>query len=283
MKRILIPTDFSSCANNAVEAAIRIAKRAGSELHFLHFTSIPTDWISLNASDKLYPDVTRKVKQRQDELNSLVRKCQKENIEASSYIGYNESYQNIIDHIEAYKIDLVVMGSHGASGFKELFLGSNAQKVIRLSPVPVLVIKHNDKDFDPGRMVIVSDFPGELHPEKADPDKNFMKLIDFANGLKLKIDLLFVNTPAGFVPDNAMRKRMEQYDNMAAHKIENSQIINAYTLEEGISEYIVEHPDALVAMITHGQTGISGLFHRSRVEEVVNHSKASLLSLKMDD
>lgn len=283
MKRILVPTDFSTCANNAVDTAIRFAKRAGSELHFLHFTSIPSDWVSLNVdNNKLYPDVTRMVKQRQDELNLLVRKCEKEGIRASSYIGFNESYQNIIDHIDTYRIDLVIMGSHGAAGFKELFIGSNAQKVVRLSTVPVLVVKENDKDLNPGRMVVVSDFPGALHPEDADPDKNFMKLIDFGSKLKLKIDLLFVNTPGDFVPDRAMLGRMKQYAQMAGSKVENSTIINAYTLEEGISDYIMEHPDALVSMITHGQTGISGLFNKSRVEELVNHSKTSLLSVKMN-
>lgn len=284
MKRILVPTDFSTCASNAVQAAINIAKRVEGELHFLHFTSIPIDWVKVNIdNDELYPDVTRKIKQRQDDLNDLVRKCEKADIKASSYIGYNESYQNIIEHIAVHKIDLVVMGSNGISGFKSLFLGSNAQKVIRLSSVPVLVVKPNFQDFDPKRMVIVSDFPGALHPETEEPDQSFMKLAGLAGELSLKIDLLFVNTPAGFITGKAMRTRMKQYENMTDQKIGVAQTIDAYTLEEGVSEYLEHHDDTLiVAMMTHGETGLSRLFHRSQVEAVVNHLESPVLSVKMD-
>ena len=78
----------------------------------------------------------------------------------------------MIDYIDEQNIDMVCIGSHGASGIREMFLGSNAQKIVRLSPVPTLVLKEELKEIDSPQMVFLSDFEPEskhlrlesLHP-----------------------------------------------------------------------------------------------------------------------
>jgi len=58
MKKILIPTDFSSCADNAINVALEIARKVRAEVQFVHCLPVPTDWVSLGADqDKLYPEV----------------------------------------------------------------------------------------------------------------------------------------------------------------------------------------------------------------------------------
>lgn len=281
MKRVLIPTDFSACANNATNTAIELAKKTGGELHFLHFTSIPIDWMNLTLSEeKMYPDITQKIKKCQTELNKLVKKCEKEGLKASSHIGYNESYQNIIDHIDTYKIDMVVMGSQGTTGIRELILGSNAQKVIRLSKVPVLIVKPGMSAFKPKKMVIVSDFPADLHA--LEPDKTFLKLMAVAKELQLPVAFVYVNTPAEFVTSYDIHEKMSHYEKMSDYPVTDKVIICDDTLEEGISYYLDENENTLIAMMTHGVKGIGKMFHKSQVESVANHIDAALLTVKMD-
>lgn len=284
MKRILVPTDFSVCAHNATQVAMEIAKKLNAAIHFLHFTAIPIDWVNLNDDKgKMYPDVTKRVKERQDQLNKLVRTCEKEGVLATSYIGYNESYQNIIDHVNENKIDLVVMGSHGASGWKEAIIGSNAQKVIRLSSAPVLVIKESTHHFDAKKMVIVSNFPDAFDESEAAHMNSYLKLLALAEALSIQVDLLYVNTPAGFTATKIMNHRIEPYlDKVQSSTKSEFFIINANNLEEGIADYMDKNEDVIVGMITHGDTGLNRLFKGSHVEDVANHITSSILSVKMD-
>ncbi len=275
MKRILVPSDFSVCANNATEYAMEIAKRLDAEIHFLHFTSIPTDWINLSTSDgKMYPDVDKRIKEYMDRLNELVNQAKKRGVKASSYIGYNESYRNIIDHIDRLHVDLVVMGSHGASGLKEVFLGSNAQKVIRLANVPVLVVKENTPNLSTDKMIIVSDF------DPANTSNALNGLLKLGELLDLKIHLLFVNTPGNFITSETMDERLEGI--IKNGKIASNTTINAFNVEAGIADFLDGDNEAVIGMMTHGNKGLSGLFQGSLVEEVANHIENPLLSVHLN-
>jgi nucleotide-binding universal stress UspA family protein len=283
MKNILVPTDFSECADNAVEVAIEIATRTQARLHFLHFTAIPIDWVNLiDHQEKMYPDVTRRIKQRQEDLNQLVSKAESKGLSCQTYIGYNESYANIIRYSEDNEIDLVVMGSHGASGLKEFFLGSNAQKVIRLSDAPVLIVKEKTNHFDFDRMVIVSDFLRTPDYEFKDAVPTTVDhLKSLAGILDLPVQFLFVNTRSNFISSKSIKQRIGYYENLFGKDAKEPEVINAETIEEGLLDYMDENPRTLFAMMTHGYKGISRLMNGSVVETVANHVDSPLISVKM--
>ncbi|MDH5609046.1 MAG: universal stress protein, partial [Cyclobacteriaceae bacterium] len=78
MRHILVPTDFSDCATWAAQTAIEIAKLSGGEVHFLHYMSIPINWIQMEQDqEKLYPDVTEDVKHANSELMRLLSMAEK--------------------------------------------------------------------------------------------------------------------------------------------------------------------------------------------------------------
>ena len=119
MKKILVPTDFSQCAERASSVALALARKTQAEVHFLHIASVPTDWTTLVNSSDMYPDVTKMVKHCQVKLNQLDSQADSENISARKFLVYNQNYRGILQHIKNNNIDLVVMGSQGASGIKE--------------------------------------------------------------------------------------------------------------------------------------------------------------------
>jgi nucleotide-binding universal stress UspA family protein len=275
LNKILVPTDFSDCATRASKVAIEIAKQSGADIHFLHITSIPIDWIQLNSDqDNWYPDVTHDVNQKKHNLQELVKLAQLEAIDAKSYLGYNEGFQDILNYIDNQDISLVVMGSHGAGGIKEFFLGSNAQKIVRQSPVPVLILKSETSLDSFGDIIFVSDFEEEnIRP--------FQNLVDFAEAIKARIHVVFINTPTFFMDSWEIDDKMEPFIRMAGDSLGRTDVIDSYVFEDGLDKYCDEFDSVLVAMATHGRKGLSRVFYGSLTEKIVNHCNRPLLSLKI--
>jgi nucleotide-binding universal stress UspA family protein len=139
-KHILVPTDFSASSSRAVEVAIGMAKRFDAELTLLHVWELPA-----------YPymeamtgpaDVTASMEKAATEaLQTQLLKVQAELPRAKSVLKLGLPWQQIADTIKDAKADLVIMGTHGRRGFEHLLLGSVAEKLVRLSTVPVLTVR----------------------------------------------------------------------------------------------------------------------------------------------
>ena len=277
MKKILVPTDFSACADRAAEVAIQLAEKIKAELHFVHLMSIPIDWVHLEQSqEKLYPDVTKRVKEANHRLCERINWAEKKGLTARHYLHYNESYAGIVDYIHENSMDLVVMGSHGASGLKGFFLGSITQRIARLSSAPVLVIKENTRKLKFDKIVFASNFEPEM-------DKAYKKVVNLAKTLGAKLHLLFVNTPSNFTDTRTVQERMESFKKHANGVVASSDIYDAYQFEEGITEFCEDKTGWLVAMATHGNIGVDRFFTGSLTEYIINRVDLPLLSVHVED
>jgi nucleotide-binding universal stress UspA family protein len=136
--KILATTDFSSHSNWAVEYAHGLAEMVGAELHVLHVVDDSTGAaINYGATGVFDPEAlcnsTEWLRKLLGDQGKLRR------VEAVR-IGKNVP-EKIIDYATSNGIDLVVIASHGRTGLARLWLGSNAEKVVRSSPCPVLVLR----------------------------------------------------------------------------------------------------------------------------------------------
>jgi hypothetical protein len=167
------------------------------------------------------------------------------------------------------------MGSHGASGFHEMFIGSNTEKVVRVSEVPVLVIKKEEGSFNPEKFVFASNFVNEIK-------KPFAKVVDFANSFKSKLHLVYVNTPNDFKSTHAAEKII--HDFTAGFAIENgftSHIYNDVNIEKGVLHFANSINADLIGICTHGRQGISHFFNGSVSEDLVNHAVRPVVTFKI--
>lgn len=277
MKRILVPTDFSTCANYAANAAIALAQKSQSKIYFIHYMTIPVSWLQLDSGhDKVYPDITQEVNEVTEDLKSLVNSCEAKGVQADYFIAFNESASNITRYIREQVIDLVIMGSHGSSGVRELFIGSNAQKIVRQSHVPVLILKNEQKSFENIEFSFISDF-------EAESIKPFQELLNVAEVLNAKVNLIYFNTPAYFVDNWEINHRMESFEFMAGPLLGKIEIINTYVFEDGLVRYTEEQANPIVAMATHGRHGVSRVFYGSVTEKAVNHLSVPVLSMKINE
>jgi nucleotide-binding universal stress UspA family protein len=275
MKKILVPTDFSDCAEYATDAAIAIAMKTGAEILFLHLTAVPIDWKNLpKDQEQIYPDITRRVNKINSSLDEMISKADSKGVAASRSVYYNEGYGKIIDCIRDEGADFVVMGSHGAGALKEFFVGSTTQKVARLSPVPVLALRKPFNQKNISNIVFPSDFSEEI----LEP---FMKVVDFARLLDAKIHLVFINTPFNFTDTATIKQKMGNYALHAPGLVESTNVYNSFEFEDGLKEFCAEKCNGdIIAMITHGRKGFSRLYTGSLTESVINHLDLPVLSIK---
>ncbi len=137
VKHILVPTDLSDTSEGALAAAIEIARAYHARLTLLHVWSVPNTGYAelLNWPLEGMEEAARKAL---DEVEARTRKL---HVETDSVLQMGAESEQILELVKARSIDLVVMGTHGRRGLSRVFLGSVAEKVVRLSPVPVLTIR----------------------------------------------------------------------------------------------------------------------------------------------
>lgn len=273
MKNILVPTDFSDCAHHAAEVAIQLARKSDAMLHFIHLLDVPIDWLYPGADmDKRYPDVDQRVRKARHQLEALVKEAEQQGTKAKADIEYNQDYSVVITYIAQHTIELVVMGSHGVSGIRELFIGSTTQKVVRLSPIPVLVIKQRSENLSIGQIVFAYDFEIPAHTV-------FLKIADFAALLHAKMHLLYINTPLNFKESPEINNKLDEYASLAPQVVASVNVFNSLNFEKGLVAFCKEKEGDMIVMLTHARKGLSRLLNSSVTERVINHVDIPVLSL----
>ena len=137
VKHILVPTDFSDTSEGALAAAVEIARTYHARLTLLHVWSIPNTGYAEGLNWPL-DGMEKAARNALDEVEARTRKL---HVETDSVLQMGAESQRILELVKARSIDLVVIGTHGRRGLSRVFLGSVAEKVVRLSPVPVLTIR----------------------------------------------------------------------------------------------------------------------------------------------
>ena len=149
--RIVVPTDFSDCSQEAWELARRVAAAPGSELVLAHvLTEVP-----LYGEGVLNIETARKVrdgarKWAEAALEDWVSKARAEGLSARAALPSGVPHQEIVALARDERADLIVIGTHGRGGINRALLGSVADRVVRLAPCPVLTVR------EPARVVRVS-------------------------------------------------------------------------------------------------------------------------------
>ena len=142
MKRILVPTDFSKHADHALRVAAQIARKNGGEIYLLHMLELPQQGSDMVHNGSDIPQIMFFKNYAIKKLEDLMQADFLQGISVFEIIQFEKTFDGILNISRKNNIDLIVMGSHGASGYEEMCIGSNAEKVVRNAEFPVLVIKN---------------------------------------------------------------------------------------------------------------------------------------------
>lgn len=274
MKKILVPTDFSVHAYNALKVAAQIAKKNAGEIILLHMLDLPHQGSDAIGSGHALPEIMLFKNSAIKKLDDLMDDECLEGLQVSEVIQFERAFDGIMKVSEKNGVDLIVMGSHGASGFKEIFIGSNAEKVVRNSEVPVLIIKKDAGEFNVDKFVFASDFTDEIK-------KPFSKVVDFANKFGAELQLVMINTPSSFKPTHIAEEIiMDFVSNFKVDKYSIT-VYSDINVENGILNFANNKNADLIGVCTHGRKGIAHFLNGSISEDLVNHSLRPIVTFKI--
>lgn len=274
MKNILVPCDFSKPAVNAYRFALEMARKSKGTVFLIHVIELPSihDPIIMPVMS-FEKDFLNELKDKTTErFQKLLTRYKPGTVSVITEVTFGATIRMIQDSIKKKKIDIVIMGSHGATGLREYFIGSNAEKMVRNSTVPVLIIK----DFyrGPVRDIV---FPNTLELESQ------QKLIEGVKELqaffKARLHILYVNTPTNFTADNITLERLRRFAKEFSFKNYTLNVYNYPFEEAGIIHFTKSIKGDLIAMGTHGRKGLAHFLNGSLAEDVANHANCPIWTL----
>lgn len=274
MKRILVPTDFSKHAEYALKVAAQIARENNSEIILLHMLELPHQGTDALGSGSDIPEIMFFKNKAISNLEDLMDVDYLKGINVSEIIQFEKAFEGILGVSKKNNVDFIVMGSHGASGFQEMFIGSNTEKVVRFAEVPVLVIKNETTTFKAANIVFASDFSQEIK-------KPFRQLLEFARGFNAHLKLVMVNTPNTFKPTAVAETMMTDFMKEFDYANHTMHIYNDVNVEKGILNFANSINADLIGMCTHGRTGFAHFFNGSISEDLVNHAVRPVITFKI--
>ncbi len=275
MKKILVPTDFSEHAEYALKAAAQIAKKNNAEIILLHMLELPhqSGDAGTGAGHEL-PEIMLFKNKAIERLDDLMDEDYLDGIEVSEIIQFEKAFEGVLNITKRNNIDFIVMGSHGANGFNEFFIGSNTEKVVRYSDVPVLVVKNEIDSFNADNFVFASDFSNEIK-------KPFAKMLQFAKAYNSHLHLVMINTPNSFKPTKTADRIMKEFISEFEYPNHSLHIYNDMNVEKGILNFSSSKKADIIGMCTHGRTGFAHFFNGSISEDLVNHAVKPVITFKI--
>lgn len=272
MRNILVPTDFSACAANALHAAVQLAQRFDAHLHVMTRLDLPQYWEEWEEDVRnAFPDTLQEI----NNTRVLQRDLQEQYPEVSmtTSITGGKLVDAINKCVQEKSIDFVVMGSHGTGGKNEFFVGSNTQRVVRMVHCPVLVVKDKIERLNFDKVIFASTF-NERDKEA------FLKFKNFIKRFVPEIHLVAIHTSSLFDPPYVLSKEaMEDFKDLCAPIPCHTHVYRDFTVERGIRLFASEIGAQLIVLSNHHRHPLKRMLRGSTVEAVINHAGLPVLSI----
>lgn len=273
MRRILFPTDFSEAANTAFGYALNFADSFGAELIILHVYDLPI------VETPLLPDSTNEIfdivemnqfesfREQLPELHKMAERRNLGHITIRNILLYGDLIYNINKVCKDEEIDLIVMGTKGASGLKETFIGSTTASVITNASVPVLGIPA-EAEYHPIKSIAFT-------TQYKDKDNvALVKALEIAEKFRARVQCLYIKNPDD---PSDIDERINDWKMYYKDKNVDFFNIAGDHIEQTILDFIDAQKVNMLVMRTHKRGFFEGLFHRSLTKKMAYHTKVPLL------
>ncbi|MCM4153420.1 universal stress protein [Arenibacter sp. N53] len=274
MKHILVPVDFSAHSSYALEVAASIARQQDATITVIHMMGI-SEAVIAEEEFLEYEEAKYFMGLAKKRFDIFLDKPYLKGITIHKIVQNYKVFSELNNVAKEQNIDLIVMGSHGSTGFNEIFIGSNAQKVVRTSDIPVLIIKQQNSNFRIKKILFGCSFTEEMVLAY----KNVRSL---AQKFSARLKLVYINTPfEDFLSTPEADKRMADFMLKAQENHYKVEIYNDYSVEKGLLNFTKTEKFDIMALPTHGRKGPAHFLLGSIAEDIANHARLPVLTFKI--
>jgi len=289
LKKILVPIDFSEYSDKALEYALFLAEKFHSQITLFHMVlEFDESLVQHEIIESYEKIIVWNENDKTKQLKNFIKKTEKTGIHMDSILFRGVNVANtIIDLLNQKEFDLIIMGTHGHTGLRRWFLGSNAEKVVQLSPIPVITIHKDFKKIKIKRILVPVDFSKY---SKTAIDRS----ISIAQEFKSKIEFLHVVEmeehpefyKISFKSILQTNPRLKRYIVKNLKELTGKSIIKAnYTVLEGkvykeIQKYAQKKHIDLIIMPAHGMSKWEHFIIGSNTERVARVASCPVLTIR---
>ncbi|WP_299224609.1 universal stress protein [uncultured Psychroserpens sp.] len=277
MDKIIVPIDFSEHSEYALQTAAMLAKKNNAEILALHMLEMANN-ILTDSDNEQQAKAVFFLKLAEQKFEDFLSRDYLKGVKIIPIVKHFKVFSEVSEVAEDHSADLIVMGSHGSSGLSEIFVGSNTEKVVRHSNIPVLVVKQKPESVQVETVVFACDFSDEMVAP-------YLKARQFFKDSGSDLKLLYVNLPGErFKSSTEMEATVARFLEKAdgnVNAINNVHYISDYTVESGVLNFSNIVGADLIAVPTHGRKGIAHFFSGSIGEDIANHSTLPVLTFKI--
>ena len=272
MKKILVPTDFSKNSENALDYAIELAQNEETTIILLHsfyvmYTSpeIPMEFI-VEQSSAIQKDADTRLA----ELSKKTEKYDKINCETISMEGF--VVDSILTLVKKRKIDLVVMGTKGASGIAEMLIGSNTAKVIVKAICPVIAVPEKAKFEGIDKVAYATNY-------LSSDITMLKKLVEFTKRFKAKIEIIHIadGECQYAYEENLLEKFSKKVKHKITYKAISYQLLFGEDVENKLEQYIKKEAINLLALSARKGNLFERIFRGSLTKKLAYHTSIPLI------
>jgi nucleotide-binding universal stress UspA family protein len=266
MKQILVPCDFSKEAIEAYKFAHSLASVTKLGITVIHAIDLPKMVTGFDVQSYTYePSLAIDLKEVAFQNFNAMKQAHGGSAVVLFDVVFDNPTHAIKKLIEKENIELIIMGTKGTHGIDEMLFGSNTEKIVRISTVPVIAVRLACPITSIKEIV----FPNKL---TLDQKELMSRVMDLQTFFDANLKVLWVNTPSNFVPHAEINGLMKEFAHY--YKLNNYSLEIRNDLDEatGILGYSHELKADMIAMGTSSRRGLAHLLAGSIAEDVVNHS-----------
>jgi nucleotide-binding universal stress UspA family protein len=271
MKQILVASDFSNAAGNAMEYALGLAKVLEMEVTVIHAIG-PTEGVNNNTYAAIFIDdyYNNKRQALKEWAAKYTDNDKYKDVEVNTVCGVGFLKSVIAKYIDEHHVEILVMGITGATGITGI-VGSNVSAVVSVVKIPTLIIPLESKFANEPVITLATDYETRLSAH----DVNALNEMVAALGSE-KMQVLYVAEKADI-------KRIEAEESRLRSLIKNTELefnyLNNSRPLNGIMEFVEKNDTDILCLVKHHHNIVYRLFNRSTVNQVMNKSVKAILVL----
>jgi len=272
--KFLLLTDFSEPAQAAREVAFRLAQAMDASVEVVHVLKVPWEIRLLPESrQRDYPEWNDQILKAEELLAQLASSLRADGVEADHSLWHKEKIQEI-PSLSGNHYDMVFVGTNGRSGWEYILHGSIAEKIMKETLIPVMVVKPFFSDFRLRKLLFATSLDLDTRPAL-----EFLLRLACRSDAE-KIFVTRVTTPYNFIPSSVAQTAYEQLvDGLETDLLEYVPV-NHYTIEDGVVDMADSLGTDLVSLSMQNRRNLAGIFLDSIPINLARTASQPVLSIR---